>query len=105
MRRYYIFQLPLNNPKIFNSFDIIDKANLKDYVSVYTGKSNIENDYELCEKLFEEFNCNHPSNFAGHSLSVSDIIEIKDDNNSWFYYCDDIGFVFLNEEKEKFIRK
>ena len=30
--------------------------------------------------------------YCGHSLSVSDIVEIEDGDNFGFYYCDSIGF-------------
>lgn len=42
--------------------------------------------------LYQEFNINHPADFKGHSLSVSDIISIKTDGKSKIYYVDSIGF-------------
>ena len=42
-------------------------------------------------ELFELFNLNHPKDFHGHSLSVSDIVELNGVN----YYCDAMGWVKL----------
>ena len=46
------------------------------------------NDATLLEKVFEKFNIDHPQDYKGHSLSVSDIIAIDDKH----YYCNSIGF-------------
>lgn len=42
--------------------------------------------------LYQEFNINHPADFKGHSLSVSDIISIKTDRKAKIYYVNSIGF-------------
>jgi hypothetical protein len=34
------------------------------------------------------FNLEHPKDFRGHSLSVSDIVQMEDE----FYYCDSFGW-------------
>ena len=44
------------------------------------------------EKLFEKFNQDRPPDFGGHSLSVSDIVAIKQGGRVSCYYCDTIGF-------------
>ena len=38
------------------------------------------------------FNCDCPDGFRGHSLSVSDVVEIVGDKDAGFYFCDSIGF-------------
>ena len=38
------------------------------------------------------FNCDCPEDFQGHSLSVSDVVEIVNGENAGFYFCDSIGF-------------
>ena len=40
------------------------------------------------EELFKIFNIKIPEDFKGHSLSVSDIVEIDGKN----YYCDFVGW-------------
>ena len=44
------------------------------------------------ENLFEIFNINRPGDFTGHSLSVSDIIALKQDGVVSYHYCDNVGF-------------
>lgn len=42
------------------------------------------------DNIFETFNITHPEDYRGHSLSVSDIVQIIDLNNEedGYYYCD-----------------
>jgi hypothetical protein len=100
MRRYYIFQLPHNNPNIFRHFKEDKDIDLGDYVPVWTDECGYQNDLEICEKLFQKFNIDHPKNFAGHSMSVSDIVMFRDGNVNTFYYCDSIGFKKINKINE-----
>ncbi len=44
------------------------------------------------EQLFEKFNIARPGDFGGHSLSVSDIVAIKQGGRVSYYYCDSFGF-------------
>lgn len=44
------------------------------------------------EVLWDKFNNDHPSDFKGHSLSVSDIIAIKQSGVVTYHYCDSFGF-------------
>ncbi len=44
------------------------------------------------EDIFSRFNIEHPVDFTGHSLSVSDIIVVHDKGEIVAYYVDDIGF-------------
>lgn len=64
---------------------------LNDYKEVYSGSR--EKKYIL-NNLYEEFNINHPTDFKGHSMSVSDVVALKSDNgNYWYwYYCDSFGW-------------
>jgi hypothetical protein len=101
MRRYYIYQLPHNNPNLFRHFKEDQEIDLGDYVPTWTDECGYQNDLEICEKLFEKFNLDHPNNFAGHSMSVSDIVVIvngRDDVKA--YYCDAIGFKEIKNFKK-----
>ena len=42
--------------------------------------------------VFYIFNMAHPQDYRGRSLSVSDVIEVVEENRSTFYYVDTIGF-------------
>ena len=57
------------------------------------------------EDVYRKFNVGHPAGFAGHSLSVSDVVEICDDAVSGlkkgFYFCDSFGFKKVAFEPEK----
>ena len=61
---------------------------LEDYKMVYEGEIQAEDPDKALEELFIKFNTNHPNDFKGHSLSVSDLVEIGDK----LYYCDSTGW-------------
>ena len=44
------------------------------------------------EDIFRIFNIEHPAGYKGRSLSVSDIVELYDDKNSSFFYCNTNGY-------------
>lgn len=46
----------------------------------------------ICESLFVKFNTDRPENFKGHSLSVSDVIALKMQEDVKYYYVDSFGF-------------
>lgn len=48
------------------------------------------------EGIYTRCNTNHPTGYAGHSLSMSDIIELYDEDGSEFHYCDRFGFKKVN---------
>ena len=79
---------------MFSSLDMIKKMGitltLNDYKRVYKGECECRGGIDrTLESLFIRFNGRQlPEGFKGHSLSVSDVIEI--DNT--FYYCDSFGF-------------
>lgn len=63
------------------------------YEIVYTDNlpTFIDRDTML-ESLYTKFNIDHPADFTGHSLSVSDIVALKTDDVVSFHYVDSIGF-------------
>jgi len=44
------------------------------------------------EEIWECFNNDHPADFKGHSLSVSDIVAIKQNGVVTYHYCDSYDF-------------
>lgn len=44
------------------------------------------------EDIYVKFNIDHPADFTGHSLSVSDIVALKRAGVVTYYYVDSIGF-------------
>lgn len=47
------------------------------------------------EELWDRYNNDHPADFKGHSLSVSDIVAIKQDGVVTYHYCDSFDFMEL----------
>lgn len=87
-----------NTDYAFRSFHP-GKFNFKDYEEKYEMEFESldeKTNFEICETVFYVFNMRRPSDFTGHSLSVSDIIEIKRHGSSSFYYCDMCGFSRLS---------
>ena len=59
------------------------------YMCVY----EFESDRELGpDDLYRMFNLNHPEDFKGRSLSVSDVVEMPDG----YWYCDSFGWQELD---------
>jgi len=59
-----------------------------------TSKEGVRLDTEnVLELVFNIFNQRRPFDFRGHSLSVSDVVEIEGN----YYYCDSVGFEKLNK--------
>ena len=65
-----------------------DRFNFNDYELKYEGEIEVDDVNKTLEDLFRIFNVERPSDFRGHSLSISDIVEI----DGKYYYCDDIGW-------------
>ncbi len=61
---------------------------MSDYQTVYDGEVETNN----LEALYTKFNVDHPPGYAGHSLSMSDVLELYDESGSSFFYCDRFGF-------------
>ena len=70
------------------------QAERQNYEHLYTGKLTDTNrsTAELLESIYRRFNLEHPENFRGHSLSVSDIVALKLGKEVSFYYVDSVGF-------------
>lgn len=63
------------------------------YDLIYTAplEKSINND-SLLDNLSEKFNFDHPADYRGHSLSVSDIVAIRQDGALSCHYVDRFGF-------------
>ena len=73
------------------SHDIsIDRSN---YDLIYTAPLRESGTVpEQLEKLYEQFNLQKPADFHSPSMSVSDIVAIKQDDKVSYHYCDSVGF-------------
>lgn len=67
-----------------------DPAN---YEAVYTREVYPDSDRSrTLENFYYIFNEERPVDFTGHSLSVSDIVALKQDGKVSYHYCDSVGF-------------
>ena len=70
----------------------------QNYALVYSGNiSKGSSTEEVLESLYERFNLRHPDDFRGHSLSVSDVIVLREDGRDQAYYVDSFGFQQVSE--------
>lgn len=107
MRHFEIYQVDMSQPTgariMFHSLKNIQKEGtsltLDAYRKVYEGDFEEKTDSNLpvTEQLYVMFNVSRPEDFKGHSLSVSDIIIIDDQQ----YFCDDFGFKAISLDKPK----
>lgn len=66
------------------------------YKTVFDGDVDCGN----LEEIYEKFNIDHPVTHQGHSLSLSDVVEVCDSSEHCSmgkYYCDTVGFHTLTE--------
>ena len=96
---YAIYQLkaiPENHLLRFASFSELDQpVRRESYDLVYTGHlpdGKEVDDHEILEDLFIQFNLSRPEDFHGHSLSVSDVVVLRRDEEVRSYYTDSFGF-------------
>ena len=73
------------------------EVNAAAYDRVYDGKM----DCISLENIFQKFNVDHPADYKGRSLSVSDVVEIRESDtlNPGFYFVDSIGFKSISFDK------
>ena len=72
---------------------------INEYKEVYSG--NIEHEdmrdaptiINYLEHLYYVFNCEQPLDYEGHSLSVSDVVEL----DGKLYYCDSAGWELIEK--------
>lgn len=77
--------------ELLKDFGEPDPAN---YQVVYDGEVE-SNDLEA---LYEKFNIDHPPGYEGHSLSMSDVVELYNETGSSFHYVDRFGFQSIEFE-------
>ena len=64
----------------------VDKAN---YTEIYAAPLAAGT---TLEDLYRTFNVDHPADFKGHSLSVSDVVVLHQNGQDTAHYCDSVGF-------------
>lgn len=109
---YRIYQL--KSDEKYHGIRFEDRATLQksgiqlginDYNLVYEGNFNdVEGDSfdDKLNTLYDRFNFEQPEDFKGRSLSISDVITVKNSKNESAYYVDSIGFTDIPEFFNKF---
>ena len=102
---YGIYQIDLHGSGrdyAFLSWTILQekekKPERKDYHLAYSDKLG-EN--ENLDSIYAKFNYEHPKDFTGHSLSISDIIAINKGGKIQAYYVDSVGYIPLTDFYEE----
>ena len=93
---YSIFQLPQEHDNVFMNYGYAQNhggVKFSEYNTVYTGEIAGNDPHEILENLFYIFNCKHPDDYAGRSLSVSDLVALEATGT---YFCDSYGWQKIN---------
>ena len=93
---------PETKDERFESYEVLKnmgkEPNIDHYEVVYTSSLTPYIDKTaILESIYIKFNIDIPEDFKDRSLSVSDIVALKIDNNISFHYVDRFGFVELNK--------
>ena len=97
---FAIYQMRMDQEGKFLSYDQQkDGVYREDYDLIYTHAGLPEGaaTADLLENLFFDFNQQRPADYHAHSLSVSDIIALKQGGTVTYHYCDSFGFQELPE--------
>ncbi len=100
LRKFSIYQLKgldeLHDIR-FEPYEYLQQNDLscdvRNYDLVYSGHMRPN---ETLENLFYKYNMERPEDFKGHSLSVSDVIVVRERSKSTAYYVDSFGFKQLD---------
>ena len=106
---YAILQLRRSDETVYERFASMRELgrmgvepNIDHYEVVYVGELTKRGDQtDVLEGLYTKFNIDHPADFKGHSLSVSDIVALQVAGVVSCHYVDSIGF----SELPDFIRR
>ena len=96
---FAIYQVSRDDPQNvrFMNLDWLQSHNLavdrSNYDLIYTAPLNGSGStMEQLETLYEQFNLKKPVDFHSPSMSVSDIVAIRQDGKVSCHYCDSVGF-------------
>lgn len=104
-RRFRIYQLVLSDSKAlpfaFGGIEALHKAGYqqppaKEYQLVCDSVlpcPQEQMDLDTLKRIFERYNDHFPTGYCGRSISPSDVIELYDENERRYFYCDLTGFV------------
>jgi len=100
-RTYDIYQLKDFPDRRDYAFEPLDRlrehgrsVDMQNYDKVYSGAMFPG---ENLESIYSRFNMDRPEDFTGHSLSVSDVVVIRQNGQEAAHYCDSFGFAEVPE--------
>ena len=102
---FTIYQIP-SGPEMrdyrYRGYEELQAAGLAveqaNYDLVYTAPLD---EKATLEDIYRTFNIDHPADFKGHSLSVSDVVVLQRGGQQTAHYCDSFGF----QEVPEFMRE
>ena len=97
---YAILQLRFSGETASERFESLERLHqqgkepqIDHYEVVYTAPLLPYKDLgTMLEQMYEKFNRDHPSDFQGHSLSVSDVVALRQNGTVTCHYVDRFGF-------------
>ena len=104
LQRFRVYQLDLEKiktcPFAFRSIKTMHNAGYQqppaaDYRLVYDGALHCAKDSEpkaILRSIYDRCNDVFPEGYLGHSLSMSDVVELYDEEKRSCFYCDESGF-------------
>mgnify|MGYP003300936194 CR=1 FL=1 len=104
---YMVYQLKHTEENHLLRFEALDRlyaagktVDPSNYELVYAGPFTPG---ETLETIYRDLNVDHPEDYHGHSLSMSDVIVLREYGKDTAHYCDTIGFTevpqFLNPQE------
>ena len=113
--KYAIYQLKktdVGDERRFMNYDWHQKKGItpkiEDYDLIYIGEvpSVIKNLHRTLEQIYEKCTLDHPADYRGYSLSVSDVVAINRGGKLSYHFCDSAGFRelqnFSPEQKQEY---
>lgn len=104
-QRFRVYQLELEHGETrafaFGGIDALHKAGFQqppaaEYTLVYDGELICpvgQDDRDILERIFARYNQALPPDYHGRSIAPSDVLELYDESERRYFYCDMAGFV------------
>lgn len=103
-QRFRVYQLDLEHGETrsfaFSGIDALHEAGFQqppaaEYTLVYDGELICpvgQSDRDILEHIFARYDQAFPSDYHGRSIAPSDVLELYDENERRYFYCDMAGF-------------
>ena len=104
-QRFRVYQLDLEHGETrafaFGGIDALHKTGFQqppaaEYTLVYDGELICpvrQDDRDILERIFARYNQALPPDYHGRSIAPSDVLELYDESERRYFYCDMAGFV------------